>query len=253
MDGYSISAAAERTGFSASALRFYDQSGLVTPHRTASGHRNYSEADVEALQFVSRAKGFGLSLEEITDLLSLLDTNECGPVQDRLRELAQRKVLDAQDKIAELIAFTAELNRLLGGLASHTPAGPCDEGCGCTSDVVTLPVRGVELSGDRPASDDVPIACTLAPDRVGDRLSDWQATIAQATSRVDVEGGTRFVFGVGVDVAALAQLASAEQECCRFLTFTLAVGTDGVALDITGPIDAQPIIASMGSWAQVAS
>ena len=248
----SISEAADRTGFTTSALRFYEQSGLVKPHRTAAGYRTYSDGDVETLRFVSRAKGFGLTLDEITDLLTLLDTNECGPVQDRLRELAERKVLDAQDKIAELIAFTAELNRLLGGLSSHTPEGPCDDDCGCTTDAVAV-APGVRLVPVGASNGDVPIACTLAPDRVGDRLLDWQSMIGHATQRFDLDGGSRFVFGDGVDISALAALASAEQDCCRFFTFAIIIGFDGVALDVTGPADAQPIIESMGAWAKAAS
>jgi DNA-binding transcriptional MerR regulator len=252
MNDLSISEAAGQTGFTTSALRFYEQSGLVKPHRTAAGYRMYSDADVETLRFVSRAKGFGLTLEEITDLLSLLDTNECGPVQDRLRQLAERKVLDAQDKIAELIAFTAELNRLLGGLSSHTPEGPCDDDCGCTADVIA-PRRGVMLVPVRASNSDEPIACTLAADSVGDRMSDWQAMIGKSTQRHDVDGGSRFVFGDGVDIGALAVLASAEQDCCRFFSFTINIGFDGVTLDVTGPPDAQPIIESMGAWAKAAS
>ena len=68
MDGCTISEAAERTGFSPSALRFYEQHGLVRPARTASGYRSYGDADLERLGFIGRAKGFGLSLDEITEL-----------------------------------------------------------------------------------------------------------------------------------------------------------------------------------------
>ena len=39
MDGFSISRAAERTGFTPSALRFYEREGLVRPGRTAAGYR----------------------------------------------------------------------------------------------------------------------------------------------------------------------------------------------------------------------
>jgi|GEM_PF-93947 len=37
-----------------SRLRFYDTQGLVSPHRTSSGYRMYSRADVERLRFVLR-------------------------------------------------------------------------------------------------------------------------------------------------------------------------------------------------------
>ncbi len=43
-------------------------------------------------------------------------------------------------------------------------------------------------------------------------------------------------------MAAIATLAAAEQECCRFFSFGLTIDGSGVALDITGPTDAQPVI-----------
>jgi DNA-binding transcriptional MerR regulator len=134
MDGFSISQVAERTGFPASTLRFYEQSGLVRPDRTRAGYRCYGERDVELLAFIGRAKGFGLSLEEITELLRLLDDDRCEPVQGRLRDLIDTKIAEAQQRIAELVAFTAELQRVASTLGDHTPEGPCDDACGCTTD-----------------------------------------------------------------------------------------------------------------------
>lgn len=110
MDGYSISQVAERTGFPATTLRFYEQSGLLSPARTEAGYRCYDDTHIELLSFIGRAKGFGLSLEEITELLGLLGDDECAPVQGRLRDLVEAKIADAQAKIAELEAFTAELH-----------------------------------------------------------------------------------------------------------------------------------------------
>jgi MerR family transcriptional regulator, copper efflux regulator len=92
MDGYSISQVAERTGFPPSTLRFYEQHGLVRPARTSSGYRRYDNGHVELLEFIGRAKGFGLSLEEITDLLSLLDEDaldDARPIVDSLPEVGR--------------------------------------------------------------------------------------------------------------------------------------------------------------------
>lgn len=144
MDGYSISQVAERTGFPATTLRFYEQSGLVRPERTAAGYRCYDDTHIELLSFIGRAKGFGLSLEEITELLGLLDGDECAPVQGRLRDLVDTKIAAAHAKIAELQAFTVELQRFAETLEVHTPDGPCDDTCGCTADdqfTLAAPVR----------------------------------------------------------------------------------------------------------------
>jgi hypothetical protein len=45
-----------------------------------------------------------------------------------------------------------------------------------------------------------------------------------------------------VDVASIAELVVAEQDCCGFFTFTLGVAATGVTLDVTAPPAAQPMI-----------
>jgi DNA-binding transcriptional MerR regulator len=240
MDGFSISQVAERSGFPASTLRFYEQSGLVRPERTPAGYRSYGEHDLELLAFIGRAKGFGLSLEEIAELLDLLDEDRCAPVQGRLRDLIDIKIADAQDRIAELVAFTGELQRVAATLGGHTPEGPCDDTCGCTTDRPDL--AGVSLIAKPTGTDEPLITCTLAPDHVGDRMGEWKALLGHAVGRAPIAGGVRVGFARDVDIAAIAKLVAAEQECCRFFTFALMVGVDEVALDVTGPPDAQPII-----------
>ena len=75
-----ISEAAARTGFTASALRFYESAGLVTPARTAAGYRTYDDHSIDRLRFIARAKHLGLSLGEITELVQLWDGDRCAPV-----------------------------------------------------------------------------------------------------------------------------------------------------------------------------
>jgi len=245
MDGYAISEVAERTGFSASALRFYEQSGLVRPARTPAGYRSYDEDDIELLAFIGRAKGFGLSLDEITEVLSLLDADDCAPVQDRLRHLVQVKIVDAQHRMAALVGFTAELQRVAAALTGNTPDGPCDDTCGCTTEPDLSAAPGIAPSPEPSGAADQPIACTLGAERLDDRLADWQAVLAEAMTREPIDHGARARFAPDVDVAALAALARAEQDCCRFFTFVLTIDTDGVALEVTGPPDAEPIIAAL--------
>lgn len=242
MDGYSISQVAERTGFPPTTLRFYEQSGLVRPARTPAGYRRYDDTHIELLSFIGRAKGFGLSLDEITELLGLLGDDECAPVQERLRDLIDAKIADAQAKVAELEGFTAELRRVVVALGTHTPTGPCDDTCGCTTDDPTAVAHPVGL-GRRLDGPGAPvIACTLSAREVGDRLARWEATVADAIGRTSIDGGTRLIFGRDADIVGIAALVGAEQDCCRFFTFTLTVGADSVLLDVCGPADAQPAI-----------
>ena len=84
MSTYTIGETARRSGFSASALRYYEDIGLVDPSgRTDSGYRLYDDEALGRLAFIARAKQLGCSLEEITDLVGIWDGQRCGPVQHR--------------------------------------------------------------------------------------------------------------------------------------------------------------------------
>ena len=245
MDGYSISQVAERTGFPPTTLRYYERSGLVRPARTAAGYRCYDDTHIGTLSFIGRAKAFGLSLDEITELLTLLAEDECAPVQGRLRELVDAKIADARAKVAELDAFTAELERATATLGAHTPVGPCDDSCGCTSDPrvgIGVGIGRPDVRGRTSPPDPPPVACTLAGDQVADRVGAWQAIAASATNRAATLDGTRLRFDRGVDLAELAALVVAEQDCCRFFSFTLTIGIDEVVLDVAAPPDARSMI-----------
>ncbi len=70
--GISIGYMAERTGLAVSAIRYYEEQGLVAPWRNAGGQRRFLRADIRRLSFVMIAQQFGFSLPEIRDLLSQL-------------------------------------------------------------------------------------------------------------------------------------------------------------------------------------
>jgi DNA-binding transcriptional MerR regulator len=79
--GYRISELAERTGFPASTLRYYEQQGLLPAvARTSGGYRSYDERTVERLSFIARAKQLDLPLDEIRDLAAVWDDGACAPV-----------------------------------------------------------------------------------------------------------------------------------------------------------------------------
>lgn len=245
MDGLKISEAARATGFTVSALRFYEKEGVVVPERTATGYRAYGDDHLESLRFVARAKQLGLSLEDITELLDLLDDEKCAPVQTRIRHLVGERIGQAQEQIAELVAFTSQLQTAAARLGVHTPDGACDEDCGCRSEPRKAGVvdrgRLIPLAGSAGPE----IACSLQPDSVGARLQDWQRVLDSATGRTAVPGGVRVAFDRDVDVAALAQLAAAEQVCCSFFRFDIGIGADGVTLDVTGPAESQRVITAV--------
>jgi DNA-binding transcriptional MerR regulator len=132
MSKLTIGQVADRTGFTASALRYYEDIGLVAPAaRTAAGYRLYDDEAITRLAFISRAKQLGCSLDEITDLIGIWDGERCGPVQKRFHDLVTTKLADAQRQIAELTALTDQLRHAAAQLAGPAIDGPCSEGCAC--------------------------------------------------------------------------------------------------------------------------
>jgi len=244
MSEYRISEAAAATGFSVSALRFYEKEAVVVPDRSESDYRLYADHHLDALRFVRRGKQLGLSLDEVKELLELLEDEDCAPVQSRIKELVGDRISQAQEQIAELVGFTSQLQAVQARLSSHTAEGSCDDQCGCRSDPISherrdpepIPLMGAD-SGD--------IACSLDPSHVGQRVEDWNRVLSASVSRSALPGGVRVHFHDDVDIAGLARLAAAEHDCCSFFQFGIAVGPDGVTLDVTGPDDAQDVIASV--------
>jgi len=148
MAEYRISQLAERTGFPASTLRYYEQVGLLpAAARTPGGYRTYDERVVDRLRFIARAKQLGLPLDEIRELAAIWDAGSCEPVQDRLGALLARKIEDVRQRVAELRAFDAQLTAARDGLGRHTPAGPCDDGCGCLATAAAGPPMTPEHRG----------------------------------------------------------------------------------------------------------
>ena len=166
-------------------------------------------------------------------------------MQTRIRHLLRGRIDQAQDQIAELVSFTAQLQQTAARLGVHTPNGACDEECGCTTDghwpSATEQAKLIPLVGAG-AGD---IACALDPGSVGDRIEDWNRILASATTRVRIEQGVRVAFSRDVDVAALAELAAAEHTCCSFFEFRIGIGSEGLALEVTGPEDAHEVIAAV--------
>src|SRR5215472_13964648 len=117
-DLLAISEISRRSGVASSALRFYEDKGLVTSERSGRGHRRYPRAVLRRVAFIVFAQKIGLSLDEIREELSKLPSN-------RVPERADWAKLSGNwsSRINERIA---ELERLKQGLTQCI-------GCGCLS------------------------------------------------------------------------------------------------------------------------
>jgi MerR family copper efflux transcriptional regulator len=243
---YKIKAVAERSGFSAATLRYYEELGLLPETtRTDAGYRIYDDRALERLAFIARAKRLGCSLDEIVDLCTAWDGGTCGPVQDRLRAAVADKLAAAEQQIVELTTLTTDLQRSATALERHRPDGACDDSCGCVSDPPDDGPASQMIAltpTSTPAQSSVPIACTLEPGALRGQLDDWQRLLTHVATRDTIDGGIRATFAGSVPTNELIRLVAAEQDCCQFVRFAITVDTRGIALEVRAPANAEPIV-----------
>lgn len=70
MTTLTIGELARRSGVAASALRYYEERGLIHAVRNAAGHRTYPRHTLRRIAFIVFAKRIGLSLEEVATELA---------------------------------------------------------------------------------------------------------------------------------------------------------------------------------------
>lgn len=246
---YQIKDVAERTGFSAATLRYYEEIGLLPPSvRTPAGYRQYDDETLDRLAFIARAKQLGCSLDEVADLTLAWQGGRCGPVQDRLRAVVAGKLVSAQQQIVELMTLTSELQRAAATLELHRPEGPCDDRCGCVTDTsinAAPKPQAVSLISKPTVDTDPDIACTLEPHSMIGRLDDWNSLLGHTEHREQIDGGVRLTFAPATPLADLIRLVAAEQSCCEFFRFAITVDTRGIALEVCAPIDALDVVNSL--------
>lgn len=109
---------AQRSGVAASALRYYEERGLIGSERNSSGHRRYARPVIRQVAFIVFAQRVGLTLEEIGAELAKLPGDRVPSRRDwdRLTDAWSARI---DERIAELV-------RLKEGLTDCI-------GCGCLS------------------------------------------------------------------------------------------------------------------------
>lgn len=109
-DALRIGEAARLIGANPSAIRFYEQEGLLDPApRTASGYRLYDGEAVARLQFIDRAKALGLSLTEIRDILR---TPDAAAERALLRHRIAHKLAHVHQQQSKLVSLEEALRGL---------------------------------------------------------------------------------------------------------------------------------------------
>ena len=115
---------AKRCGVKVATIRYYERRGLLPdPRRRGEGYRDYGDDDVRRLRFVRQAQGLGFTLKEIAELLALRVSPGTSCVD--VRELAEAKLTDIEEKLRTLRVFKRALRGLVEQCAESGPSGAC--------------------------------------------------------------------------------------------------------------------------------
>ena len=117
-DLLTIGELSERSGVASSALRFYEQRGLISSERAPSGHRRFARPVIRRVAFIVFAQRVGLSLDEIGRELARLPADRV-PTRHDWSKLSTAWSARIEDRIAELERLKAGLTECIG--------------CGCLS------------------------------------------------------------------------------------------------------------------------
>jgi len=114
-----IGTLAKRVGFAVSALRYYEEVGLIpAAMRRESGHRVYPESVQDVLILIRHCRDLGFSIDETRELVTLSTSAE--------RDCVEARAI-AQGHLTAVRAKMAELRRLERSLSRYVRA--CSEGC----------------------------------------------------------------------------------------------------------------------------
>ncbi len=112
---------ARSVGLATSAIRFYEEKGLLPePERTASGYRDYDPSVVDRLQFIRAGQAVGLTLRELGQVLDIRDRGD-SPCR-HVTELIDDKISDVDQRLRDLRALRRDLVGLRENAGQVDPA-----------------------------------------------------------------------------------------------------------------------------------
>ena len=132
-ESLTIGEVSRRSGVAASALRFYEERGLIASERAGSGHRRFPRAVLRRIAFIVFAQRVGLTLGEIGAELDKLPADHA-PTRGEWSRLSRTWTSRIDERIAELERLKLGLTECIG--------------CGCLS----LDRCQLSNPGDRAAS-----------------------------------------------------------------------------------------------------
>ena len=141
-DLLTVSEIANRSGFAASAIRFYESQGLISATRTSGGQRRFERQMLRRLAFIRAARSVGLSLDEVAAALAKLPDGR-NPTRADWARLSKDWRGRLDDQIAGLMALRDNLDSCIGcgclSLKRCAISNPADLAAGAGAGALYLP------------------------------------------------------------------------------------------------------------------
>jgi DNA-binding transcriptional MerR regulator len=112
---------ARKVGVATSAIRFYEETGLLPePDRTPSGYRDYDPAVIDRLSFIRAGQAVGLTLAELREVLGIRDRGEAPCTH--VAELIDLRITEIDQRIGDLGRLRRDLTALAKEALDFDPA-----------------------------------------------------------------------------------------------------------------------------------
>jgi len=226
---------ARRANVSASRLRYYEKEHLLEPcGRTEAGYRLYRPEAERTLRFIRSAQRYGFSLADIRLILGARGA----PNDDsaNLQEIAERRFLDTEQRVTEMLVLRHELELFLDDVSTHLDRS-VGESAGEQYRELLERACGHGKLTSRPSS------LQKLIERLGCKLAfaEWETMFADLRGRhLHIwrdEDGYSILFSKADEQVrqALEQLAVAESSCDAHLEPEISAEDGGLVFRVRGP------------------
>jgi MerR family redox-sensitive transcriptional activator SoxR len=118
MPQLTISEVARQVGLQPSAIRYYEQIGILLPAERTSGQRRYDTTVLYRLAVIQRARQTGFTLDEIRELF--FGFRDAAPASQRWQKLSRRKLAELGELTEHIKSMRHLLKKMMGCCHCHT-------------------------------------------------------------------------------------------------------------------------------------
>ena len=130
MNNYSISQVAKIVDLPPKTIRFYEESGILSPaHRAENGYRMYDQTAIDELTLIKYARDLGVPLSEMKKLMTGCENNSCEHTQAQLTSSIDDYIINLTKKIEEFTVLKNKLQQLKENITFNKDTCSGDQYC----------------------------------------------------------------------------------------------------------------------------